>query len=301
MAIRFDAAGDRVYLAATLPAPAAGVTILGWWQMRVDRDAFSVYYRTSGAGGTPTIHSVSTYNTGVSVNVFTTAGELNFNSFDAVNVWLGVAVVDTGSGVTLYAKPFGQDTMVVSGAVGSGTPGHFCIGGRSASDATEWFNGNAAHVRVFADALTQSEVEAEWASPTPVLTPWADYPFVSDIQDASGNARHLTVVSGTPAFEPGPFLGSPDEPPRVAVGTTPVLLTPGAVGSPGRRVLIRNANASPGDTLSLGGTSSVTAGDGFLLAGGAQLTLLLTPGDEIWAVRGGSTDVAVHVLRLGPQ
>lgn len=208
MAIRFDTADDRVYLAATLPAPVTtGLTVCGWWQMRVDLNAFSTYYRTSGSGGSPTIHSVATYSDGAGLVVNTTSGTLDTEPVTAVDEWVRIAVVDTGAGQTLYMGLPDQATIVVSGVVGTGTPGHFCVGGRSISDATEPFNGNAAHVRVFADALTQAEVEAEWASATPVLSAWADYPFISDIQDASGNGRHLTAVSGTPAFEPGPDIG----------------------------------------------------------------------------------------------
>jgi hypothetical protein len=205
MAIRFDAAGDRVYIATTLPNPATtGLTILGWWRVRVDRDDYSAYYRTSAAG--TSIHTVETTSTGLGVNIFTPSGEITDTYINAVDEWVGIAVVDNGSGtVTQYVRPDGGATTSNSGAIASGTPDLLCVGGRSQSDATEWFNGAATHVRVFADALTQAEIEDEWASANPVLTAWADYPFQSDIQDASGNGRHLTAVSGTPAFEPGPL------------------------------------------------------------------------------------------------
>lgn len=308
MAIRFDTAGDRVYLAATLPAPTTtGLTICGWWQTRVDLDANSTYYRTSGSGGSPTIHSVATYSSGDGLVVNTTSGTLDTEPVTAVDEWVRIAVVDVGTGQTLYMGLPDQETIVVSGVVGTGTPGHFCVGGRSISDATEPFNGNAAHVRIFADALTQAEVEAEWASATPVLTAWADYPFTADIQDTSGNTRHLTAVAGTPAFEAGPDLGGgepeepgPTDPPRVLVSDTAVRLTSEVdTGPVGRRLRIRNTSATVANTVALGGSESVTAVDGFHLAAGAQLDLPLGAGEEIWAVRGGDADVAVHVLLLG--
>lgn len=87
---------------------------------------------------------------------------------------------------------------------------------------------------------------------------------------------------------------------RVTVSTAAVSLTPNAVGSPGRRVVIRNTNTPAADTLSLGGPQ-VTAADGFLLAGGGQLAVPLSPGDDLWAVRGAAADVDVHILRFGPQ
>jgi alginate lyase/concanavalin A-like lectin/glucanase superfamily protein len=204
VAVRFDAAGDRLYLAATLPTPSStGLTVLGWWRLRVDRNDFSTYYRTENSGGS-TIHTCASFSSGQDVNVFTTSGELDSGYTNAVDEWVAVAVVDTGSGVTLYVRPDGGTTDVTAGSVGSGTPAQLTIGGRADDDASEWLNGNAGYVRVFADALTQAEVEAEWDSTTPVLTAWADWPLVDDVQDASGNGRHLTQVSGSPAFDTDP-------------------------------------------------------------------------------------------------
>ncbi|HLS44291.1 MAG TPA: hypothetical protein VK045_02545 [Ornithinicoccus sp.] len=84
---------------------------------------------------------------------------------------------------------------------------------------------------------------------------------------------------------------------RVTVGSTPLSLTPSAVGFPGRRVVVRNTSAAP---LCLGGPD-VTAGTGYVLAPGEQLDLPLPPGDDLWAVRGSTADVEVHILRLGPR
>jgi hypothetical protein len=206
MGIRIDSASDRVYIAATLPAPGTtGLTVLGWWRVRVDRDDYSAYYRTSAAG--TSIHTVETTSTGLGVNIFTPSGEITDTYVNTVDEWVGIAVVDNGSGtVTQYARPLEGATTSNSGTIATGTPDQLCIGGRSQSDATEWFNGNAAHVRVYADSLTQAEIETEWASTTAVLTAWADYPLIADLDDASGNGRHLTAVSGTPVFESGPLL-----------------------------------------------------------------------------------------------
>lgn len=83
---------------------------------------------------------------------------------------------------------------------------------------------------------------------------------------------------------------------RVTVGATAVSLTPSAVGFPGRRVVVRNTSAEP---VLLGGPDVVSGG--FALAGGEQLDIPLPPGDELWAVRATTTDVELHILRLGPR
>lgn len=300
MAIRFDTADDRVYIIATLPDPTiTGLTVLGWWRVRVSLGDFSAYYRTSAEGST--VNTVATGGTGLGVNIFTPSGEITDTYANAVDEWIGMAVVDDGSGtVTQFVLPAGGAVTSNSGTITTGTPDQLCLAARSDSDDTEWFNGAAAYVRVFADALTQPELEAEWGSPTAVLSAWADWPLVDGIADISGAGRHLTAVTGTPTFEAGPDLGaSEDTPARVPVGAVPVSLTPADTGPVGRRVVVRNTNATAANSVSLGGTSSVTAGNGFLLSGGAQLVLPLSSGEELWAVRGGASDVVVHLLRLG--
>lgn len=215
MAIRFDATTDTVYLTTTLPDPATtGLTVLGWWRVRADTGSFQDYYRIATGGGA-TINTVSTFATTLGVVVFTQSGDLDSGYVNDIDEWVAIAVTDNGAGTSLYVQPQGASTIVTSGVVGSGVPGQFAIGGRSFADPEEWLNGNAAHVRVYGAALSQAEVEAEWASATPVRSSglWADYPFLDDIQDASGNGRHLTPVSGTPAFEPGPLEPPAEEGP----------------------------------------------------------------------------------------
>jgi len=84
---------------------------------------------------------------------------------------------------------------------------------------------------------------------------------------------------------------------RVTVGSAAVSLTPSAVAFPGRRVVVRNTSSDP---VCLGGPD-VTSSDGYVLAAGEELDLPLPPGDDLWAVRGASADVEVHILRLGPR
>jgi hypothetical protein len=89
---------------------------------------------------------------------------------------------------------------------------------------------------------------------------------------------------------------------RMTVGDTAVALIPaGTASAPGRRMVVHNTNTSAADTLSVGGNADVTATSGFLLGADAQLVLAMSPGDDVWAVRGGTADVEVHILRLGPR
>lgn len=213
MAVRFDASTDRLHYIGTLPNPAAtGLTILGWWRVRVDVNNYQTYYRTSGADGTPTIHSIATDFSEIDVNVYTPTGFIENTYLNSVDEWIAIAVVDTGAGVTQYVRPADGSTLTNSGSVASGAPGQICIGGRSQNDSSETLNGNAAYVRIFAGSLTQAQVEAEWNSSTPLITSslFADYPLLTaaDIRDHSGNGRHLTAGSTPVTTEDGPPIVS---------------------------------------------------------------------------------------------
>jgi hypothetical protein len=63
-----------------------------------------------------------------------------------------------------------------------------------------------AYWRIWTSALSNAEILAEKASATAVkASPWADYPLQANVDDVSGNARHLTFVGGAPTYEAGPF------------------------------------------------------------------------------------------------
>lgn len=209
MSYRSDAATERVYLSATLPNPATtGLTVMGWFRIRVDRNDFSTYWRTSTGGAT--IHTCATDTTGVGVNLFTASGSLVDTYINAVDEWVHIAVTDNNGTVTQYVTPDGGTITSQSGSVGTGTPDQICIAGRHSGDASEWFNGGSANVRVFADVLTQTEIETERDSAEAVLTAWSDWPLSTgtDLNDVSGNGRHLTAVGAGGTTEEDPPISS---------------------------------------------------------------------------------------------
>lgn len=83
---------------------------------------------------------------------------------------------------------------------------------------------------------------------------------------------------------------------RVTVSTTAVALNGADTGVSGASVTVKNTHAT--DALILG-ASDVAAGTGFSLAAGVTLTVALTAGEQIYAIRGASADITAHVLRTG--
>jgi len=84
---------------------------------------------------------------------------------------------------------------------------------------------------------------------------------------------------------------------KVTVGVAATALTAAESGASGGKVVVRNAHAT--DAIDLG-DSTVTAGAGFRLAAGTTVTVELTHGERLYAIRTGAGDNAdVYVLRTG--
>jgi hypothetical protein len=60
--------------------------------------------------------------------------------------------------------------------------------------------------------------------------------------------------------------------------------------------VVRNSDAT--NSVSLG-PSGVTAGTGYGLAAGAVVTIDVSSGEQVYAIRDGGANVVIHVLRLG--
>lgn len=80
---------------------------------------------------------------------------------------------------------------------------------------------------------------------------------------------------------------------RVTVSTTAVALN--TAGTSGQRLRVRNTDATNGADL---GASGVTAGAGFPLAANAEVTVDLSPGDVLYAIRSAAANVVLAVLRV---
>lgn len=202
MSLRADQANDRVsYTASAPPAPATAFTATFWARLRVDLDTFSTMMRLHSASGGTTTVTVASNSSGTVPAVFSPGNTGGIVGSDAlvVDQWRMIAVSISGTGATggrMYTRTVGGSTNVSTGQVSGGSvPDGLTLFGRSPSDSSEWFNGSLAHVRVWSAVLTQSEIEAEWASTTPVRTAglWAAWPLATDLTDTSGNGRTLTA------------------------------------------------------------------------------------------------------------
>ncbi|MFB6937583.1 LamG-like jellyroll fold domain-containing protein [Streptomyces chartreusis] len=212
MSTRFDAAGDRISFAGTMFAVGSGFTATAWAWVSVDTDANATIGRLHASSGGSTIATWATGSDGLSgPNYFTGGGSVSNATNFAVGAWRKIAISCSGTTGKSYIATVGGATEVDSGTVGVGTPDGITLGGRAPADSSERFDGRLAYVRVWSAELSQSEIEAEWASTTPVRTSglWADWPLTdsSDLTDHSGNGRNLTAGPSAVSTEADPPLG----------------------------------------------------------------------------------------------
>jgi hypothetical protein len=213
MSTRFDAASDRISFAGTMFSVGSGFTITAWAYVSVDTDANSTFARLHSSSGGSTVATWATSSDGLGgPNYFTGGGSVTNATGMAVGAWRKVAISCSGTTGKSYVNTIGGTTEVDSGTVGVGTPDGITLGGRAPADSSESFNGRLAYVRVWTTELTQVQIEAEWASATPVITAslWASWPLTdsTDLTDHSGHGRNLTAGTTAVSTEADPPLSN---------------------------------------------------------------------------------------------
>ncbi|MFC8515482.1 LamG-like jellyroll fold domain-containing protein [Streptomyces sp. NPDC057257] len=213
MSTRFDAASDRISFSGTMFAVGSGFTMTAWAYVVVDTDANQTFARLHASSGGSTIVTWATGSDGLTgPNYFTGGGSVTNATNMAVGAWRKIAISCSGTTGKSYVNTVGGTTEVDSGTVSVGTPDGLTLGGRAPADSSEWFNGRLAYVRVWTAELTQTEIETEWASATPVRTSglWASWPLTdsTDLTDHSGSGRNLTAGSTAVSTEADPPLAS---------------------------------------------------------------------------------------------
>ena len=212
MSTRFDAASDRISFAGSMFAVGSGFTMTAWAYVSVDTDTFATVARLHASSASTTVVTWATGGDGLSgPNYFTGGGTVTNATNMAVGQWRKIALSCSGTTGRSYIATVGGATEVDSGTVSVGTPDGLTLAGRGPADSSEVFNGRLAYVRIWTAELSQAQIEAEWASTTPVVTSglWADWPLTdsTDLTDHSGNGRNLTAGGTAVSTEDNPPIG----------------------------------------------------------------------------------------------
>jgi hypothetical protein len=218
---RFDASSDRATrYASGPPLLSTGATFCFWCRIAVDRNDFSTFLRIHAGAvpGTTTVLNVATGAGGDVPSIFTVGGSVVGPTTFVLGKWYYVQVtvaipIDVTVGTIFVTDPDTGTTQSASGTIDTSlTPTGLTIGGRSAEDASEWSNCNLGRLRLWSSVLTQTERDTERQALDAVRTSnlWADYRLdgANQLNDTSGNARHLTTGATATSDASGPPISS---------------------------------------------------------------------------------------------
>lgn len=199
MSVRFDGATDR-YSSTNTGVTASPWTVSLWAKLQVDRDDYTSFFQFRSASNQTTFQ---TQANGTSLQIYDGTADRNSTLTGlTVGTWYSLAVVRTSAtSVTIYRGQTGATTSQTLTTSTVSTPTAFELG----NDAlNEFLNGNLANVQVWSAALTQPEIETEWATwdavRTSNLVRHHKFKDAAETTDYSGNARTLTSA-GTPTFD----------------------------------------------------------------------------------------------------
>lgn len=208
MALRFDAATDKLIRTAVSFPTSGAYTILGWCYLVTDQNTYSGIFSIEDAAHTTATATLDTLVNGTTMIAFDSTGSNEATGPNgaamAVTTWYRVAITVGAGTTTIYSgTALGALTATGAARTQSGTPDRIAIGGTLFGD---FWNGRLAAVKVFNATLTAAEVEQELAQYRPVRTAnlIASYPLDRDILDYSGNGLDLTAGSTATAYEDGP-------------------------------------------------------------------------------------------------
>lgn len=258
MSVRFDAANEYVGRNATAPGEQP-LTV--FWRAYVVtlRSAVSVMMQIGNGGGTSYINVDIDASNNLTCNHH---GTFTAGNAVAASEWINFAYVRNGSSHTIYRNGTAEITFTDSTSY---TNAFLIFGG-----FTNFFNGRVTDARCWTAALSQSEIQAENASPYAVVRTsnlWAAWPLQSHttLTDSSGNSRDLTA-GGTLSTEinapsyltptglaSGVAFGAP------AIGVGAVTLAPAGLSSTVAFGAPTVSTTTPAQTLSPPGIASTVA------------------------------------------
>lgn len=199
MAIRFDAAGDYLYLATSVPDDGIFTVALRVY-ISVDRNASGVIATVMSSGGVGV--AIGLAANGTTLRALSSGSETTGTDL-SVSTWYHVTLVKNGSSILVYLN--GVQDISRTDAL-TWTTAYILL-----NDPTVWCNMRSANMRVWEAALTQAEIQADMRSYLPARTAnllawWPMLPGATErLKDYSGNGRNLTAA-GTLADEDGPPL-----------------------------------------------------------------------------------------------
>lgn len=206
MAGKATAATDRVSIAS---APATGpITFGAWIKLTNTTNTTNTIMRFDASGGTALILALRSQVPGMYSAASTTGVT---GTTVSTGTWTYVACTRdaANAGQLFMGTTPGSLTKTTATVNSSGTPSSFNVFGRSTSDATDWFIGSLAYVRLWTSVLSDTAIATESQNAAAVTTAnlWGSWPLAAaSLSDTSGNSRNLTAGSTSLTSDTDPVL-----------------------------------------------------------------------------------------------
>lgn len=200
MSVRFDGSTDEYFGASIVSI--TGWTVTCWAKLQVDRNNYSTIFAWDGSADDGLWFQTGTSGTSLQVWDGTSDRAFSIGAM-SVGVWMRYALTrPTSTSVTLYAA---TDVGAVSSqTITTSSTGTYSAINIGNSPESEFLNGNVANLKAYSALLTQSEIEAEWASwdavRTTSLVRHHKFKDAAETIDYSGNGFSLTS-GGSPTFD----------------------------------------------------------------------------------------------------
>lgn len=199
MALGFNGSTDKLRRTTNLPTNTA-FTMMGWFYIAVDRNAFTAFLDYGNTGASPD-KTLQTTADGTTLQVYDGTDSVTGTNLQ-VGKWYHLAMTYDAASARAYVN--GVLDITNPGLSAPGTA--ISIGNDGSS---EFLNGYAAGIKIYNAVLTAPEIQAEMPYYMPVRLPSLNsvYPLrnLSDIFSVAGmGASVMLTVTGTLDNVPGP-------------------------------------------------------------------------------------------------
>ena len=201
--VRFDTSGECLTRTASVPAESL-LTVIMWIYIVVDRNAASSIFTLNDGVASGCGFGLTTDGTTLEIQV--AVGGTIYNATGSnlsLGTWYPVAYVRNNDNHQLRLGINADLDASLTRAL-SQTETNFLV---SHNAASYLFNGRVRVLKIYSAELSQSEISREMkqSRPARVTDLWGCWPLkgYNDLNDISGNGRHLTGV-GTLSSEDGP-------------------------------------------------------------------------------------------------
>jgi len=230
MAVRFDMLTDAVSVTSGLPT-AASYTLTMWAYLEVNRNAYSnpLEMKSSATDGLGDAMYLGTGVDGVSMGAATNSNSTATVTL-SVGTWYRLAVVVSGTSLTMYCAPVGVDMTLAAykkNVTAAALPASHAKMWLGKDEYEGWWNGRIAAFKMWSGALSEAQIVDEFTQFAPKVTSglvrYHRFSTTSLAADAPSPGGTADLVAGSTAIA---TAADPAGIPESAGGVAPTIKRP---------------------------------------------------------------------------